>query len=532
MLFKKTFKAASAATLWMVALLGVNSAMAQTLDTYSAEALTASSATATMYGVNSTTDLSATMTAGERVAYYMRVGGTRNVYVRVSASGMAFAEGNEPDLFIDEGTANATTGVIEFAVSSQEIGGRAAASGGGFRWAVSDQDDNDDADALRLRVVVEADGADTPEALVSSVGQAGVSISVYDTEEDAHFAEGTPHQGPTSTPMFNVASSVKVGTATADPEEHTASAAAQFRQLTDGPGKYSLGGFNVTVAEGHLNAAGVSLRMVALAGEVDAEQELTMAEKHVLYTQVGIARTMSSSKFRGADGQGFAYASSFELNSEPNCSGHGPMGADSDATGIGSYPGMEVEEGEDAPNANEVIGGIAANAWHLCVGIAEDNEETIPEGDIMMDIALAADMVNRLVSPSAASMDGFHVASIEHDGTTVQIPYVTTYENYNQRLVINNRSKVDAYFTVEFQTEAENAAGDAIMVTSDNPTGMMTAAGGQTTVLRMADLVTIENATRAAATVVIQAGPATVDVATTIVSKNDGSTDTIILQKN
>ena len=96
-------------------------------------------------------------------------------------------------------------------------------------------------------------------------------------------------------------------------------------------------------------------------------------------------------------------------------------------------------------------------------------------------------------------------------------------------IVIVNRSKADAGFTVEFRTEAENADGDAISVPSDNPTMVMMASGGQTTVLRMSDLVTIENASRASATLVIQAGPASVDVATTFVNKGTGATDTIIL---
>ena len=248
-----------------------------------------------------------------------------------------------------------------------------------------------------------------------------------------------------------------------------------------------------------------------------------------LYTQVGLAAAMSSSKFSGADGQGFAYASGYQLNSAADCSGDGPEGAGSDATGVSMYPGMEVEEGEDAPDPNVIVAGIKAAPWYLCVTIAEDNTETIPEGNVLMDITLAADTLIRLVSPAAASMEGIVVASIRHDGTTVQIPYVTTYENYNQRLIIVNRSKVDAGFTVEFQTEAENADGDAISVTSDNPTMVMMAPGGQTTVLRMSDLVTIENASRASATLVVQAGPGSVDVATTIVNKGTGGTDTIVL---
>jgi hypothetical protein len=524
----------------MVALVGANSAMAQTmLPTYSAEALSGAAGT-TMFGVSTDAALTATMVADATNQFLLSSEGANTIYVRASAAGMAFIEGDEPVLTLQQGAVDATTGAVTWTAAAGTLGARRDANGSAYRWSISNDDDRASAAMLRFVVTVATDNNDaTAEVNVSAMGTGAVAISVHSSEQGAHF--GTDATQSASAPMLHVASSVDVKAAGAV-EEHTASAAAQFRQFVpdEGPGPYSLGGFNVTVVEGHLNAMGSTLREAAVAasGEADPADAtdgapLTSAQMDQLYVAAGINAAMSSSRFHGADGQGFAYASGFALNSAADCSGHGPGGADSMATGITSYPGMEVEEGEDAPDANVVMAGIKPAPWYLCITIADDNEETIPEGDILMDISLvAAGMDVRVASPAASSETDIKVASIEHDGTTVQIPYVTTYENYNQRLVINNRSKVDAYFTVEFQTEAENADGDAIMVTSDNPTGMMTAAGGQTTVLRMMDLVTIENATRAAATVVVQAGPATVDVATTIVNKGTGATDTIVLDKN
>ena len=105
MLFKKTLKVASATALWMVALLGATSAMAQaTLPTFSAEALTRE-AGATAFGVNSGTGgFTANLVVNERLQYYMSTEG-RNVYARVSPSGMAFVatDAKRPRLRIDTG---------------------------------------------------------------------------------------------------------------------------------------------------------------------------------------------------------------------------------------------------------------------------------------------------------------------------------------------------------------------------------------------------------------------------------------------
>ena len=527
MLFKKALKVASATALWMVALLGANSAMAQTmLPTYSAEALTRE-ASATAFGVNSGADgFTAPLVVNERVKYRLGRATTTATYIRLAPSGMAFAAGKLPTLRVDtlapavpggapptwDETASAIDGVL--------------ASGGARRYMIPGDPAREAAASVRITALITGDtDATVPEAMVTAMGTAGVTLSVHEEEEDAHFGEGTVLQSG-ATNFFMVASSIGVASATAAPTPHTASAAAQFKQLTTGAGSVSLGGFNVTVTETHLNAAATSLRAAAVTASGEADPAvatpgapLTAAQMDQLYVQVGIAAAMSQSKFYGANGQGFAYASMFRLNSAATCDGNPPAPG---MTGITMYPGMEVAAGADAPDPNEVIGGIKPAPWYLCATIGAENDETIPEGNILMDITLAPALGIRLASPAASSMQGIHVASIMHDGTTVQVPYVTTYDRYNQRLVIVNRSKNDVNFTVSFGTE------DGVSAEPET-TGMMMVAGGQTLVLKMSDLVTFMGKTRGSATVVLQAGPASVDVATTIVHRETGATDTIVL---
>ena len=548
MLFKTTLKVASATALWMVALLGANSAMAQAMiPTYSAEALI-EDAGATMFGVNSPTNLTAALpVANPGVQFDLsQTGAENNLYLRVAPVGMGFVEGRLPSIVVQTKAApTEATPMPAFVDSGSAVLGTAAtmAPGGAMLYTIEGVADRLNAAQIQfLATITAATGADEDEATVSGVGTAGVTMTLYDDERDGYLGNANSLVSG-STNFFHVQPSVKVASATATPTRRTASAEAQFRQFVerDRTGmKTGLGGFHVTVDTMHRNAAGVTLAVAHTPVDDGDDTTDEVLDMNAVYAAVGINTAMSSSKFYGEDGQGFDYASKFELNSEADCSGHGPGGVGTTG-GVTSYPGMEVKEGEDAPDPNEVIGGIAPNPWYLCVTVDADNEDTIPMGNILMDVTLADSAgatMTRLVSPGAANMTGVHVSEIEHDGTTVQIPYVSTYDQYNQRLVIMNRGKSDVHFSVEFQTEEENGDGEAIMVTSENPAtmlvtgGMLVAGGGQTTVMRMRDLVTIENSDRASATVVLQAGASSVDVATTIVNTNDGSTDTIVYDKN
>ena len=58
---------------------------------------------------------------------------------------------------------------------------------------------------------------------------------------------------------------------------------------------------------------------------------------------------------------------------------------------------------------------------------------------------------------------GIHVGTIGHDGTTVQIPFVTSYDGYAQRIVIVNRNKVDVGYSLSFHVEGDG------MIDGDNP---------------------------------------------------------------
>jgi hypothetical protein len=149
------------------------------------------------------------------------------------------------------------------------------------------------------------------------------------------------------------------------------------------------------------------------------------------------------------------------------------------------------------------------SAQHLCVTV--DGTTVVPRVSTAYSIALAS---NTGVSGS--------LGTITYDTTSISIPYVTTFSDYNQRVYIRNASSVDAPYTTTFTTEegTTSTAGTAA-------TGIVKAK----TVLsiKASDLVTFVGKTRGAASIEIEATDTNVQATTQTVNLSDGSTDTVIL---
>ncbi len=112
---------------------------------------------------------------------------------------------------------------------------------------------------------------------------------------------------------------------------------------------------------------------------------------------------------------------------------------------------------------------------------------------------------------------------IKRDGTTVDIPYITTFDGYNQRLILTNKGSRDADYTVTFRTE-----GNVTATADTHARGTVPA--GEVLVIRMTDLVTLEGRTRAAGEInFVGVSSDSVTVATTIVNQDGGGTDTVVL---
>jgi hypothetical protein len=125
-------------------------------------------------------------------------------------------------------------------------------------------------------------------------------------------------------------------------------------------------------------------------------------------------------------------------------------------------------------------------------------------------------------SLSVPSVSGT-IGTITRDGSTVDIPYITTFADYNQRIILVNRSSADAGYTIAFTPEAGVTAAGGTAATGTMP-------ANSTLVLKATDVVTITGGTRTAGQIQIVATTGNIDVATTQVNLSDGSTDTLALQ--
>ena len=162
------------------------------------------------------------------------------------------------------------------------------------------------------------------------------------------------------------------------------------------------------------------------------------------------------------------------------------------------------------------IAAIEGTTHYVCVDV--DGTEEINEGSYT--ISYGWDTVATAVFPLADTDEA--VGAIVRNGTTVQIPYLTVFEDYNQRLVIVNRGSNDAAYTITFTTEDGTTATAGTAATGIVPADEVLS-------LKASDIVSTTGTTRTAATLVIVAPSASIDVATNQVNLSDGSTDTVVL---
>jgi hypothetical protein len=192
--------------------------------------------------------------------------------------------------------------------------------------------------------------------------------------------------------------------------------------------------------------------------------------------------------------------------------------ANGGCAGLSTATDLRVPSEEDPEEFTDDLMARDANrfttAQYLC--LMADGETVIPEGSYSVQT-----MYKKKGSGYAFAAPGstHPLGTISHDGTTVHIPFLTTYEGYNQRLVLRNRANREITYTVTFKPEAD------VVVTPDTYSGTMDA--NTVTMTRVQDIVEIVGASsRTTATLISNAAKGTLGVATTLVNMEDRSTDT------
>ena len=218
----------------------------------------------------------------------------------------------------------------------------------------------------------------------------------------------------------------------------------------------------------------------------------------------------SSVKFMG----NFDFAGRVFLSDAPDC--------DADSSGTPTDLRMTETVGEETvvmDTTSAVMVDTFTTARHLCIEVApqptdEDAEAiTIPTFGPYMAIS----EYENIADAAFGAMGMTHaLGGIERDGATVQIPFITTFERYNQRIIVHNRTDKDVAYSITFHTMPADRADS--MVAED----AMLSPGIND--LRVLDLVSISGSPkRASATLVAEAKPTDISVSSLINDKESGA---------
>jgi len=195
--------------------------------------------------------------------------------------------------------------------------------------------------------------------------------------------------------------------------------------------------------------------------------------------------------------------------------GKGVVSVDTQADCAGTATALTVDvTGATATLTNTTV---LANATEMWVCLQPDPATTIAATDAYT-AALTAD----------AGTDGTYavqtgtLGSITRNGTTLEFPFITTFSEYNQRILMTNNSATDTTYSCTFTTEADTTATAGTAATGTVP-------GNTTVSFKATDMVTLTGKSRTAARCTLLSQATNIDAATTIVNLSDKSTDTNII---
>ena len=169
---------------------------------------------------------------------------------------------------------------------------------------------------------------------------------------------------------------------------------------------------------------------------------------------------------------------------------------------------------------DEVSVAAADGVTSLCIAVPATNTAEIPLGEYTVEVDYRG-LPNRAYPP--IDMAETTIGRIRRDGTRVQIPFLTTYSGYRQRVVIVNRNARPVSYAFSFNSE-----DGATATPGEDAEGTVPALGR--VVLLTTDIVSVSGKTRTAATLDVVAADGTVDVATTTMNMEDKGTDTVVFE--
>jgi hypothetical protein len=166
---------------------------------------------------------------------------------------------------------------------------------------------------------------------------------------------------------------------------------------------------------------------------------------------------------------------------------------------------------------------LASFMTYLCIMVQGDDTDDMDAPRIPDTDAYTAMGSYKALDDAASGPMGMArmLGEINRDGTKVHLPYLTKHTKFHQRLRMVNRSSVDVRYEMDFHGDGDVAGMDA--------EGMLGA--DSVTVLSLSDdeVVTLPNGRQqTSATLIVEANPDMIDVATVQVTRATGASDTVV----
>ena len=323
---------------------------------------------------------------------------------------------------------------------------------------------------------------------------------------------GMKTHGPAN--VIKVASALKE---TPMPNDLTASVDSSFKKFTG----------DMTV--GHVGSLTIGFnthRMASGANPVDGLEDILVGG------QTATDAANSSVSFMGD----FSFTEKVFVHGDADCGAPTPTGGtpSEDPTLAADADDIRMMEGTgDAAvvtnttkpvniDATPTDADVAEFMTYLCIMVQGDDTDDkdaprIPDTDAYTAMGSYKALENAASGPMGVAR---MLGEIDRDGTTVHLPYLSTHAKFHQRIRMVNRSSAAARYEMEFHGADDVAGMDAI--------GMLPA--NSITVLSLSDddVVTPANGNNTSGTVIVEATSGMIDVATQLVTRETGASDTVV----
>ena len=223
----------------------------------------------------------------------------------------------------------------------------------------------------------------------------------------------------------------------------------------------------------------------------------------------------------------FSFASKVFLHGDGDC---GALATDahvatpnSDTDEATAETDLRMMEGED--DAAVILGTTSAvdvsdfaTPQTLCVMVDPEAEDPmrIPATKAYTAMGSYMGITDAAIDPMPEEQT---LGMIERNGTTVRLPSLSTHDRFNQRIRVVNRGP-DAEYEMEFHGTDDEAGMDAA--------GTLAADSITVLSLRTDDVVKVGSGNSTSATLIVEALPNMIDVATVQTNRATGNTDTVV----